>query len=138
MKKIHKIIISAILLIGVSIATYAFTGTKKTEAKSPYSQITDKELIKRLEDKKETVVYFYKKDCKYCKQANPLLKETISNNNVKVYQLDFDKYEEVTTKLNVYGTPIIVWYKDGQEISRLEGVKTLDIYNRWFKAMLEQ
>ncbi|WP_430510677.1 thioredoxin family protein [Gottfriedia solisilvae] len=137
MLKLQYKIIAFVLILVVAISTYFLTNNKVTEAKKNTYELSQKELTNRLKEKKETVVYFYRTDCEYCKKADPMIKETSKANNVKIYRLDVNKYDGIWEERNISGTPIIVWYKDGYEISRLEGLKTQDMYYRWFKALSE-
>ncbi|MET3195254.1 thioredoxin family protein [Bacillus sp. OAE603] len=135
MKKIHKILISLVLLLSVGIGTYLLIGNKVTEAKTPYKEITQKQLQEKISNNEKTIVYYYKKDCQYCKQASPLIKNSVKAFKADIYQIEVDKYDGIWEERNMVGTPTIVYYKGGYEISRLEGVKTQEMYNRWFSAM---
>lgn len=67
--------------------------------------------------------------CHPCK----MLSETIKglDTDVKFAELDADDdfADEITTKLGIRGIPVLIYFKDGKEVSRTVGAVTKDIIN---------
>lgn len=42
--------------------------------------------------------------------------------------------EEITgwDIFNIEGTPTIVYFKDGQEVDRIQGLQTEEVFKKWF------
>ena len=44
--------------------------------------------------------------------------------DVEIYKVDTQEEKELVRKYNVYGVPVLIYFKNGQEIAREFGVKT--------------
>lgn len=70
------------------------------------------------------VVEFYSKTCGPCKMLAFVLKEVDKNHpDLPIYTIDFNENEELKNRCGVKGFPTILFCKDGNELSRLEGLK---------------
>ena len=70
------------------------------------------------------LVEFYSKTCGPCKMLAFVLKDIDKNvPDFPIYQIDFDENIELKESLGVKGFPTMLFYKGGQEIQRMEGLK---------------
>ncbi|MDX6913878.1 thioredoxin [Pectobacterium carotovorum] len=74
--------------------------------------------------------------CQPCKTLAPLL-DTIADNtpdNLTVAKLDVEQYPALMQRFGVRGIPTLLLFKNGQEISRQIGVKTLAQLRGWLES----
>ncbi|MCL6327204.1 thioredoxin [Pectobacterium polaris] len=74
--------------------------------------------------------------CQPCKTLAPLL-ETIADNtpdNLTVAKLDVEQYPALMQRFGVRGIPTLLLFKDGKEISRQIGAKTLAQLRGWLET----
>lgn len=77
-----------------------------------------------LDKKGSIVVEFYSKTCGPCKMLAFVLKDISKNDpDLGIYTIDFNENEELKNRCGVKGFPTILFLKDGNEVSRLEGLK---------------
>ena len=70
------------------------------------------------------LVEFYSKTCGPCKMLAFVLKAIDKNDpDFPMYTIDFDENVELKERLGVKGFPTMLFLKDGEEVSRLEGLK---------------
>ena len=79
------------------------------------------------------LVDFYATWCKSCESLETIL-ETISEDyfdNLKVYKFNVETDESVVDKLEIFGLPTIILFKDGLPIRRLEGLISEKKIKEW-------
>ena len=70
------------------------------------------------------LVEFYSKTCGPCKMLSFVLKDIDKTMpDFPMYQIDFDANMELKERLGVNGFPTMLFFKDGREIERMEGLK---------------
>ena len=77
-----------------------------------------------LDKKGPMLVEFYSKTCGPCKMLGFVLKDVDkSDPDFRIYQVEFNENKELKDRCGVKGFPTLLFMKDGQEVSRLEGLK---------------
>lgn len=67
---------------------------------------------------------FYSKTCGPCKMLGFVLKDVDkSKPELKIYQVEFNENKDLKEKCNVTGFPTLLFMRDGNEVSRMEGLK---------------
>ncbi|MEH6941479.1 thioredoxin family protein [Bacillus sp. JJ722] len=94
--------------------------------------ITPKNLEKKLENEKQTFVYFFQPDCSFCKIATPKLMATAKEQGLDINQYNLMEFEEGWDQYDIEGTPTLVVYEDGKEVDRKVG----DDSEKGFKEFL--
>jgi thiol-disulfide isomerase/thioredoxin len=79
------------------------------------------ELEKKLENKEDTIVYFFSPLCEHCKVTTPVLMPVADEVGVEINQYNILEYEEGWDQYAITATPTLVHYKDGKEVDRIEG-----------------
>lgn len=68
--------------------------------------------------------------CPSCIIMRPRYQKILNDLNIQYQELDFDDDEEEVEKLNVGKVlPVLILYKDGKEINRLNGEKSIKELN---------
>ncbi|WP_291329492.1 co-chaperone YbbN [Desulfovibrio sp. UCD-KL4C] len=77
-----------------------------------------------LEKSGPMLVEFYSKTCGPCKMLAFVLKDISKNDpDFPIYTIDFDENVELKERCGVKGFPTMLLMKNGEEVSRLEGLK---------------
>lgn len=86
-------------------------------------EINQKEF-NEMDRSKPMLVEFYSKTCGPCKMLSFVLKDIDKNMpDFPIYQIDFDENIELKESLGVKGFPTMLFYKNGEEVERMEGLK---------------
>ena len=87
------------------------------------TEITEKEY-ESLNQSEPKLIEFYSKTCGPCKMLSFVLKDISKQKpEFPIYIIDFDENRELKERLGVKGFPTMLFFKNGQEVSRLEGLK---------------
>ncbi|MEH7462228.1 thioredoxin family protein [Bacillus thuringiensis] len=102
------------------------------------NELSNNNLHDLVASNKDVFVYFYQPKCHYCVEASKVLKPIVVSENMKLYQFDLSKEENMENweKYAIKGTPTIIKFKDGKEISRLQGFGSNDDYKSFLKQKM--
>lgn len=139
MKKII-IFLAIIIVLFAGIAIMNTVQNKEKVADNPYGKddlhqltvdllddknyqhiITPKNLEKKLENEKQTFVYFFQPDCSYCLKATPKLMAAAKERGVEINQYNLDEFEEGWEQYDIEVTPTLVVYEDGKQVDKKVG-----------------
>lgn len=131
-KKSYKLILPSliILLITLNVVLWASKSVKYINV--TLTQLVEMEQNNIMNTKSYYVIYSTKR-CMFCKQMVSTYKETfLKNKDKKVYMVDIS--DEITNgklieEKGIDKIPVLIHYKKGTEINRIEGVATVDSLN---------
>jgi thioredoxin 1 len=84
----------------------------------------DKEV---LNSEKPVLVEFYSDSCVPCKRMSPVLAEIEEENaEIKVVKLNVNFSAEIAKNYGVLSSPTFLFFKNGEEVSRLKGIVAKD------------
>lgn len=99
------------------------TGTARGTQKPMISEL-DTPAWEALDKKGPMLVEFYSKTCGPCKMLGFVLKDVDkAMPDLPIYQIDFNANEDLKNRCGVKGFPTLLFLRDGEEVSRLEGLK---------------
>jgi thioredoxin 1 len=83
-----------------------------------------------------TLVDFYANWCGPCRMITPIMEELANDygNKVTIAKLDVDQAQEAAGKLNVTSIPTVILFKDGQEVTRVVGVRDKNTFTTMLNA----
>ncbi|HHT7239182.1 MULTISPECIES: thioredoxin family protein [Bacillus] len=133
-----KMLIFGGIIIILFAAIFAVTQMEKksasTNEKDYYSnKISLENLNKNLEDKKEQTVYFYQTSCVHCQKLSPIVVPMAKDLNVDMKVMDIEKLDAPWDEYKITGTPTIIHFKDGKEVSRISGEQPKEKFKEWFE-----
>lgn len=133
-----KMLIFGGIIIVLFAAIFAVTQMEKknasTDEKGYYSnKISLEDLNKNIEDKKEQTIYFFQTSCVHCQKVSPIVVPLAKDLNVDMKVIDIENLNEPWDKYNIQGTPTIIHFKDGKEVSRISGEQSKDKFKEWFE-----
>ncbi|WP_026561147.1 thioredoxin domain-containing protein [Bacillus sp. J37] len=82
------------------------------------------ELESKLDNKEDTIVYFFSPECSHCKATTPVLMPVADDLGVEIDQFNLLEYEDAWNQYGITGTPTLVHFQDGKEVARAEGGNT--------------
>jgi thioredoxin 1 len=86
-------------------------------------EINEKEYV-TLDLSQSMLIEFYSKTCGPCKMLSFVLRDIDKQKpEFPIYTIDFDENRELKEQLGVKGFPTMLFFKEGKEVSRLEGLK---------------
>lgn len=67
--------------------------------------------------------------CGPCRTLTPIIERVSEERNVKLLKINADDSGELTTSFGVRGIPTVIFFKGGQEVDRIVGLKQATAYN---------
>ncbi|KAB2448150.1 thioredoxin family protein [Bacillus thuringiensis] len=97
------------------------------------NKISLSDLQKNLKEKKEETVYFYQTSCVHCQKLSPVVVPMAKDLNVDMKVMDIEKLDAPWDEYKIQGTPTIIHFKDGKEVSRISGEQPKDKLKEWLE-----
>ncbi|NEQ55604.1 MAG: adenylate kinase, partial [Leptolyngbya sp. SIO3F4] len=110
---------------------------EKTEA-APFIQ-NESELNSLLEKESLLVVDCMASWCGSCKLVTPLIDQLAETykERVNVMKIDFDTNKQLPKRFGLKGMPAVMFFKDGELMETLTGVKPYQVYNSALARFLD-
>ena len=86
------------------------------------------EFQEQLDDQL-TMVDIWAPWCGPCRTLTPIIEGVSVNKSVKLIKVNADESGDLVTSFGVRGIPTVLFFKEGQEVDRVVGLKTADTYN---------
>ncbi|KFN04341.1 thioredoxin [Bacillus clarus] len=133
-----KMLIFGGIIIVLLAAIFAVTQMEKksatTKEKDYYSnKISLTDLRKNMEDKKDQTIYFYQTSCVHCQKVSPIVVPLAKDLNVDMKVIDIEKLDAAWDEYKIEGTPTIIHFKEGKEVSRISGEQSKENFKKWFE-----
>ncbi|MBE5108455.1 thioredoxin family protein [Bacillus thuringiensis] len=110
------------------------TTSSQTDGPDYYTnKISLSDLQKNLAEKKEETVYFYQTSCVHCQKLSPIVVPMAKDLNVDMKVMDIEKLDAPWDEYKITGTPTIIHFKDGKEVSRISGEQPKDKLKEWLE-----
>ena len=122
----------------IIIVTFILTGCTKSYVK----EISYNEYEELIKNKETFILEVMRTDCSACIKFSPKLKEVANKYKIEVKYINTDniteeEYEKLEEKTGITGTPTVIFYNDGKEITkstRINGSVSVDKIISKFKA----
>ena len=105
----------------------------KTNGPDYYTNKISFRSSKELKREKEETVYFYQTSCVHCQKLSPVLVPMAKDLNVDMKVMDIEKLDAPWDEYKIQGTPTIIHFKDGKEVSRISGEQPKDKLKEWLE-----
>ncbi|MBY0599764.1 thioredoxin family protein [Bacillus bingmayongensis] len=129
-----KMLIFGGIIIVLFAAILAVTNMETNKKESYYTnKISADEIRKNNEEKKEQTVYFYQTGCVHCEKVSPIVVPMAKDMNIDMKVIDILNDNPTWDEYKIEGTPTIIHFKDGKEVSRIHGEKPKETFEKWFK-----
>ncbi|MBC6974970.1 thioredoxin family protein [Bacillus sp. Xin] len=129
-----KMLIFGGIIIVLFAAIFAVTKMESNKEKSYYTnKISSDEIRKNNEEKKEQTIYFYQTGCVHCEKVTPVVVPMTKDMNIDMKVIDILNDNPTWDEYKIKGTPTIIHFKDGKEVSRIHGEQSKEDFEKWFK-----
>lgn len=123
-----KLVIVIFAIIILSVISFFYIINPKSSDNNGYTSLTMKEFQKKINAKEDFKIYLYKTSCPACQNFKPLLDETLKEEKTQVFSINMEIKENMDASFlknqNIKQIPILINYKNGKEIERLEGIQS--------------
>ncbi|MHA1637588.1 MAG: thioredoxin family protein [Candidatus Thorarchaeota archaeon] len=84
-----------------------------------------------------SIVMLYRTECPYCKQLTPLLDELAEDFKSKVMfaKINIDNVTTAQDKFDILGVPVVMAFKKGNVVARIEGLRKIEEYESWIDSI---
>lgn len=86
------------------------------------------EFQEQLDDQL-TMVDVWAPWCGPCRTLTPIIERVSEEKSVKLIKVNADESGELASNFSVRGIPTVIFFKGGQEVDRIVGLKQADAYN---------
>ena len=86
------------------------------------------EFQEQLDDQL-TMVDVWAPWCGPCRTLTPIIEKVSEEKSVKLLKVNADDSRELASDFNVRGIPTVIFFKGGQEVDRVVGLKQATTYN---------
>ncbi|MFF5995332.1 thioredoxin family protein [Lysinibacillus sp. KU-BSD001] len=83
--------------------------------------ILPEDLQKKIDSGKGVFAYLFSPLCGYCKQFTPTLMPVAKDEGIQIDQLNVLEFENAWTTYKLEGTPTLIYFENGKEVTRLYG-----------------
>jgi thioredoxin 1 len=74
--------------------------------------------------------------CGPCRTLTPIIEKVSEEKSVKLLKVNADDSRELASDFDVRGIPTVIFFKGGQEVDRIVGLKEAKIYNETIEKHL--
>lgn len=127
-------VLFATTLGGTQRASYAGTGAAE------HIKSNEDFQSKVLTAEQPVVIDFYGAYCPPCHQLAPIIDKLAEDydGRAMVVKVDVAKLPEVAQRYNIYGTPTVIFLKNGEEVARSVGLEGEAAYRQQLDQLLEE
>ena len=113
--------------------------TDDPQADGGVRELTNGNIIDLIRKSPTTIVTFYRDDCPFCERLMPRLHDLAEDYTSKVAfsKFNVDTNEKVREEFKVLGVPLVIAFKKGMPVSRVEGLRSIDEYDSWIESIHE-
>lgn len=118
----------------IVLCMISFTGCSQTSAKEKTSEryakgavihITSEQEFNKVIANGNVVVDFYASWCGPCQRMSPIIDELAPEmTDVTFVKLDTEKFDAITKKYNVRGLPTLIFFRAGQKLRQITGLRS--------------
>lgn len=132
MKKMMAILFIIVFFVSILVIIENYNDKKNENFYQNEMNVSEFNEMLKTED--ELTVYFYQTDCMYCKNTTPILVPLAKKLKIDLKVFNLQENEIGWNLYSVEGTPTIVYYKNGKEISRIAGQQEEDVFKEWLES----
>lgn len=90
------------------------------------------ELTEKLKNKESAFIYFYSPTCSHCKVTTPVVVPMADELGINLELYNLLEFQDGWDIYEIEGTPTIVHFENGEEVSRIEGGVEAEQFKQWF------
>lgn len=93
------------------------------------SEITYNELVKKIDNEENFILYIKQTNCSHCQKFTPNLQKVLNKYHIKAYYLNLTNLEDENKEsfyklVPVDGTPVVYFYEKGEQLpTKIDGYR---------------
>ena len=113
------------------------TSPKEPLANGTLNELSDNNFMDVVRKPRTAIVEFYTSTCPYCRQLTPVLDELAADYHSQVYfaKINIDDVKDAAEKFEVEGVPLLLAFKKGNPVARMEGLRSIDELDGWIETI---
>jgi len=106
-------------------------------ANGSLNELSDGGFMDVIRRARTAIVEFYTSSCPYCRQMAPVLDELATEYRSRVYfaMINIDEVQGAAEKFDVEGVPLLVAFKKGNPVAKMEGLRGIDELDGWIDTI---
>ena len=102
-------------------------------ANGEVNELIDDGYMNIIRKSPTSLVMFYRTVCPYCKQLMPILEDLADEYETKVMfaKVNLETIEEAQKRFDILGVPVVIAFKKGNLVGRIEGLRGINEYDAW-------
>ena len=106
-------------------------------ANGEVNELADDGYMNMIRKASTSFVMFYRTVCPYCKQLMPILEELAEDYETKVMfaKVNLEIVEEAQKRFDILGVPVVMAFKKGNLVGRIEGLRGINEYDTWIDSI---
>ncbi|ASI34727.1 MULTISPECIES: thioredoxin family protein [Exiguobacterium] len=121
-------VIALIVILGATLLLFMDNEDSATKD----GNLTASQVAEKLKSGDEFYTYFYQTGCVHCEKVKPYLVPLGEQQDIPFEQIDLAVEQSAWDTFGIEGTPTVVHFKDGKEVSRVAGEQTEESYKEFF------
>ena len=93
------------------------------------------DLQAKIDSGEGVFAYMFSPECGYCMQFTPKLMAVAEQEDIQIDQLNVLEYENAWTTYQLQGTPTLIYFENGEEVTRLYGDKDEESVRQFFAGV---
>lgn len=94
------------------------------------------DLKAKVESGEPVTAYFFSPICSHCKAMTPVLMPIVKEMDVDVVQYNVYEFEQGWDDYRIEATPTMIYFEDGQEVSRMVGNQPKENIEAFFNEVV--
>ena len=113
------------------------TGPDELLANGTLNELSDSSYMDVVRKPRTAIIEFYTSTCPYCRQLAPVLDELATDYRSQVYfaKINIDEVKGVSEKFDVEGVPLLIAFKKGNPVAKMEGLRGIDELDDWIDTI---
>ena len=106
-------------------------------ANGTLNELFDSSYMDVVRKPRTAIIEFYTSTCPYCRQLTPVLDELARDYRSQVYfaKVNIDEVKGVAEKFDVEGVPLLIAFKKGNPVAKMEGLRGIDELDGWIDTI---
>ena len=93
------------------------------------------DLQAKIESGEGVFAYMFSPECGHCMNFTPKLMNVAEQEDIQIDQLNVLEYENAWTTYQLQGTPTLIYFENGEEVTRLYGDKDENSIRQFFASV---
>ncbi|MBL0386495.1 thioredoxin family protein [Tumebacillus sp. ITR2] len=129
-----SIVVVLALIVAATFLSDNFDNTQVATTNLYSKEVTLQQLATKVSAKDDFYAYYYQPSCEHCKIVSPFLVPLADKMGKPMFPVNIEGQHDAWTQYAIKGTPTLIHFKDGKEVSRIDGQRDPSVYSEFFAS----